>query len=163
MASCFAYGCHGTTLIPMTAFAATGSGTDSDPYMVTTEAELNEAINNASDGSPTYIRLGADITLNADLTIPYNKDVVIDGDDQQYTLTATGRTIRATSTMEFRDLKVAGSNYKFLVGNTANNFDTNSPANVTFRNCVIEDTVPADTNGYKGVIYILIPGLHVNR
>ena len=142
------------TLIPITAFAVTGSGAERDPYVVTTEAELNEAINSASDGSPTYIRLGEDITLNADLTIPYDKDVVIDGDNQQYTLTATGYTIRATSTMEFRDLKVAGSNYKFLVGNTANNFDHSSPANVTFRNCVIEDAVPAETNGYRGVIYI---------
>ena len=49
----------------LTAFAASGSGTENDPYVVTTYAELKDLMANApTDGTTRYIKLGSDITEN---------------------------------------------------------------------------------------------------
>ena len=45
------------TLIPMTAFATTGSGTEGDPYVVTTQTELFAAINESTGTTPVYLSL----------------------------------------------------------------------------------------------------------
>lgn len=49
------------TLLPTVAFAASGSGTESDPYVATTYNELRNLMENApSDGTSCYIKLGND-------------------------------------------------------------------------------------------------------
>ena len=49
----------------LTAFAASGSGTENDPYVVTTYAELKDLMANApTDGTTRYIKLGSNITEN---------------------------------------------------------------------------------------------------
>ena len=49
----------------LTAFAASGSGTENDPYVVTTYAELKDLMANApTDGTTRYMKLGSDITEN---------------------------------------------------------------------------------------------------
>ena len=49
----------------LTAFAASGTGTKNDPYVVTTYAELKDLMANApTDGTTRYIKLGSDITEN---------------------------------------------------------------------------------------------------
>ncbi len=64
------------SLCSVTAFAAvTGDGSEENPYLVSSEAELNEAINNAS-GTNNHIKVTADITLTSSRYI--RKSVVID-------------------------------------------------------------------------------------
>ena len=68
------------TLIPMTAFATTGSGTERDPYVVTTQTELFAAINESTGTTPVYIKIGDNITLSgASLRVQDTQNVVIDG------------------------------------------------------------------------------------
>ena len=69
----------------LTAFAASGTGTENDPYVVTTYAELKDLMANApTDGTVRYIKLGADIT-SEDIQNDYaltltqeNQNVVLD-------------------------------------------------------------------------------------
>ncbi|MGN1202907.1 MAG: hypothetical protein ACI4RF_06385, partial [Eubacterium sp.] len=48
----------------LTAFAYTGSGSKSSPYVVTTYDELKSLMQNAPTDNIRYIRLGADIKFN---------------------------------------------------------------------------------------------------
>lgn len=58
--------------IAVTAAPATGSGTEDDPFLITTGAELTElatAVNGGADQTGVYYRLGNDITLSATTSI----------------------------------------------------------------------------------------------
>lgn len=73
------------TISPLVAHAASGTGTENDPYVVTTYAELRDLMANApTDGTTRYIKLGGDITSsdsNNDYALTLtnaNQNVVLD-------------------------------------------------------------------------------------
>lgn len=73
------------TISPLVAHAASGTGTENDPYVVTTYAELRDLMANApTDGTIRYIKLGGDITSsdsNNDYALALtnaNQNVVLD-------------------------------------------------------------------------------------
>ena len=68
----------------MTAFAYSGTGTEDNPYVVTTYDELRECMQSTPDYDTRYIKLGEDITNSTnvsnnalDLTSPY-QTVILD-------------------------------------------------------------------------------------
>ena len=73
------------TISSLVAHAASGTGTENDPYVVTTYAELRDLMANApTDGTTRYIKLGGDITSsdsNNDYALTLtnaNQNVVLD-------------------------------------------------------------------------------------
>ncbi len=68
----------------LTAFAYSGSGTEDDPYIVTTYAELRTLVYSALwDGTPRYIKLGANLLSNSNMNdnsivLRFGQNVVLD-------------------------------------------------------------------------------------
>ena len=75
----------------LTAFAASGSGTENDPYVVTTYAELKDLMANApTDGTTRYIKLGGDI-ISSDSNNDYA--LTLTNAEQNVVLDLAGYTI----------------------------------------------------------------------
>ena len=68
------------TLLPVSALAAEEESTPGNASTVSDETSLTSAVTNAADGTETTITLGADITLANTLTIPAEKNIVLDLD-----------------------------------------------------------------------------------
>ena len=68
-----------STFMIKTSAAITGSGTESDPYIITSDSDLSKM-----KGSKSCFKLGQDIYLSSDNWIPINFDGVLDGNG--YTL-----------------------------------------------------------------------------
>ena len=68
----------------LTAFAYSGSGTEDDPYIVTTYAELRTLVYSAPwDGTPRHIKLGANLLSNSNMNdnsivLRFGQSVVLD-------------------------------------------------------------------------------------
>lgn len=83
--------------IPAAARAASGTGTENDPYVVTTYAELKDYMENApTDGRVCYIKLGADLT-SQDIQNDYALTLV--HEDQNVVLDLAGHRITRDSTI----------------------------------------------------------------
>ncbi len=95
-------------MLPMTVGAAegdtpTGTGTASDPYVVTTEAQLTTALGAAGG----HIRLGAGITATANHTIASGKAVVLDLNGS--TLDMGGNCVQNFGILELLNSQGSGS------------------------------------------------------
>ena len=81
-------------IFPITAFAAvSGSGTESDPYIISNANDLSRMKNSSS-----YFKLGADIYLSVKSWTPINFSGVLDGD---------GHTLRISRNTENSTDKIA--------------------------------------------------------
>ena len=84
------------TAIPMTAYAdegITGVGSEEEPFVVDSEAELNQAINTYDGDEMVYITLGNDITINSRI------DIV----DKSVDLNLNGKAIIASDELNSSD------------------------------------------------------------
>ena len=84
-------------IAPLTAYAASGTGTESDPYVVTTYAELRDLMAKApTDGTTRYIKLGGDITEN---DIQNDHSLTLTQEGQNVVLDLAGYKITRNSTI----------------------------------------------------------------
>lgn len=84
-------------LLPVAARAAEGTGTEQNPYVATTYAELKDLMANApTDGTVRYIKLGGDI-LSEDIQNDYALTLV--HKNQNVVLDLAGHTITRSSTI----------------------------------------------------------------
>lgn len=82
------------------AYAYTGSGTEADPYIVTTYADLKDRMANAPTDSKCYIKLGADI-LEADINnLNY---LALTADEQDVVLDLAGHSLTRAATVTADD------------------------------------------------------------
>ena len=147
------------------AYAWSGNGTSSDPYLIGSKADWDEfrnrlSANNSNKFNGEYLKLTADINIGGDIT-PTGSDFYGTFDGDGHTLkvncSGTGRFIalfRGTYHATIKNLKVVGS-----IHNTAtssgydheNKFTAglvgNCQAGTVIQNCVISVTITSDISG----------------
>ncbi len=139
------------TLIPMTAFATTGSGTEGDPYVVTTQTELFAAINESTGTTPVYIKIGDNITLSgASLRVQDTQNVVIDGNGK--TITQDYYDVCVFGKAVIKNLTIEGYEFRFIIGNPSGSVN----ADVTLVDCdlLVENPYPSGNNSDRSVVWL---------
>ena len=115
------------SLLPVGVLALSGSGTQDDPWQVSTEEELKEAVTDAT-GQGSYIKLTAGISLTSAVTISGGKVVTLDLNGQtvncgqnitkMFTITGSGTSLTICDSSEGQQGKILadrqGYNMKIL-------------------------------------------------
>lgn len=96
------------TLLPISAMAVEGEPTPSNAGIVSEET-LTTAVENAENGMETTITLGADITLANTLTIPAEKNIVLDLAGYTLSVSSDIDVIDNSGTLTVKNGTVAGN------------------------------------------------------
>ena len=145
------------------AYALSGSGTSSDPYLIGSKADWNEFINRLSANNRKfegeYLKLTADIDIGGDIT-PTSSDFrgIFDGNGHTLNVNCSGTgqfiaLFRGTYGATIKNLRVVGSitNEATSSDNNQNRFSAglvgNCQAGTVIQNCVISVTITSNISG----------------